>query len=574
MAELLDALEVAQTVIFVLLAVFTLRQWVRHRDAPSAWAAATFATLGAVVLVGIFLPEDPSGAALWAEKALVAVLLLFPYLLYRFASSFRPFPRAVDAAAGVLTAVACGSIFLFDELPEGDDERTDAFTAYLVLVLAYWTVLTLVVAVSLWRSGRGRPTVVRRRMRTLAVAALGLVAALLLSSTGSDDDDRNPNAVDVVTAVLVIAIGPLFLVGLTPPALLLAAWRRPEEEALYDAEAALMGATSTADVAAGVLPHVVRTTGGAGAALIRPDGTAVASYGPVPRDGAGGTTMSVPLRTGRLTVAADAYTPFFGRSEQVLLERIARLADLALQRAELADRERAVAADLEAANEAMRDFVAIASHDLRTPIAAIRGYAQLIDGSWDSLPDADKREHARTIARQAGHLSRIVTDLLTVSRLDTGALQPEREPVAVGDVVRQIVGDLRLGHDVEVDVDEGTEVHADVDHVTRIVRNLVENADSYGDPPIVVSARRNGSHVELRVRDHGDGVPEDFLPRLFGRFARSDRSASRSKHGTGLGLSIVRGLARAGGGDAWYEPAGPGACFAVRLPAHPEEPCS
>jgi signal transduction histidine kinase len=135
-----------------------------------------------------------------------------------------------------------------------------------------------------------------------------------------------------------------------------------------------------------------------------------------------------------------------------------------------------------------------------------------------------------------------------------------------------VVDDLGGADETRIELDGGLVVLADVDHASRMVRNLLENARHHGEAPVVVSARRTDDHVELRVRDHGPGVPEDFGPRLFQRFARSDEAkGGRAAHGTGLGLSIVRGLARAADGDAWYEPESLGACFVVSFPAAPPQ---
>ena len=105
-------------------------------------------------------------------------------------------------------------------------------------------------------------------------------------------------------------------------------------------------------------------------------------------------------------------------------------------------------------------------------------------------------------------------------------------------------------------------------HLTRILDNYVGNAVKYGDPPICIEAELVGDFVELRVRDHGPGVPPELVPRLFTKFDRGDTPATRATHGTGLGLSIVKGLAEANHGDARYQRNEPnGGCFVVRLPA-------
>jgi signal transduction histidine kinase len=133
-------------------------------------------------------------------------------------------------------------------------------------------------------------------------------------------------------------------------------------------------------------------------------------------------------------------------------------------------------------------------------------------------------------------------------------------------VVTDTVEELHVDGVVTV-VDGPVHVEADRDHVVRIVGNLVTNAGKYGAGPIEVRVRRNGGLASLEVRDHGDGVPEAFVPVMFDTFTQADRGDTRSARGLGLGLSIVASLAEANNGKVRYEPAGPGARFVVELPA-------
>jgi signal transduction histidine kinase len=167
--------------------------------------------------------------------------------------------------------------------------------------------------------------------------------------------------------------------------------------------------------------------------------------------------------------------------------------------------------------------------------------------------------------RQARQMARMIDDLLTVSRIEAGALDTRAEVVKVRGALDEIVEEFgRPAPEIVVRADDVAAL-VDPDHLHRIVANFVGNAMKYGSPPVELEAHADGQWVEIRVRDHGNGIPDELIPRLFGKFARGESSASLG--GTGLGLSIVQGLARANGGDAWYEPNDPsGSCFAVRLP--------
>ncbi|MDQ1402291.1 MAG: hypothetical protein QOG03_607 [Actinomycetota bacterium] len=228
---------------------------------------------------------------------------------------------------------------------------------------------------------------------------------------------------------------------------------------------------------------------------------------------------------------------------------------------------RAGEAALVAANQAMREFVAVASHELRTPTSVIHGFAATMEHRWEQLADDDKREYLGAIWRAGDRLARLVEDLLTVSRIDAGAdeLAPVRLDVAA--LVRSVLDDFgEQAAAVAVDVEDGLAVMANSEHARRIIGNYLENALRYGGPPVTIEARGDGPLARITVIDEGEGVPADFEPRLFERFARAENEATRATTGTGLGLSIVRSLAQATGGDAWYERVGGCTRFEATLP--------
>lgn len=222
--------------------------------------------------------------------------------------------------------------------------------------------------------------------------------------------------------------------------------------------------------------------------------------------------------------------------------------------------------ELHAVNQAMKDFVTVASHDLRSPITAILGFAVMLNKTWDRSGDKEKRQYLEIVERQARQLSRLVDDLLTMSEVEAGAIDTSMVDTPVEDVVARGIEFYSHLTELETSIAPELSVRADPDHLQRIIANFVGNALRYGKPPIEISAAAVNGSVEILVRDHGEGVPDDFLPRLFEKFARADTEATRLEKGSGLGLSIVRGLAEANGGEVWYEKAEPqGACFGVRL---------
>ena len=227
-----------------------------------------------------------------------------------------------------------------------------------------------------------------------------------------------------------------------------------------------------------------------------------------------------------------------------------------------AERER------EASTEAMRDFVAIASHDLRTPITIVKGMGLTLRDRWESIPPETRRRQLDAIVRNSGVLAGLVDDLLVVSRIESGSIDRQPANVEIAAVCRQIMTDM--GEiDFELRIPEHLKVLVDPSHLDRMLINYIRNARAYGSPPYRIEAWAENGSMWIAVVDHGAGVPAVFEPRLFEKFARADKQQSKEKGGSGLGLSIVRGLARAANGDAWYERIAPSESrFYVRLPAN------
>lgn len=223
--------------------------------------------------------------------------------------------------------------------------------------------------------------------------------------------------------------------------------------------------------------------------------------------------------------------------------------------------------DLVRANETMQDFVATASHELRTPLTAVIGFGELVKERAVELNDSESIEFAEVIVRAAGRASRLVDNLLTLSKIQAHIVEACPTQLTLGSIVPEVLQDGAAAADIEADIAPELSVFADRDHVVRILSNLITNAVKYGRDPITLSAHSDGEQVEIRIRDRGPGVPADFIDRLFDRFARA--GSVRQSDGTGLGLSIVRGLARANRGDAFYEAADDGSVFGVRLPVRP-----
>ena len=231
---------------------------------------------------------------------------------------------------------------------------------------------------------------------------------------------------------------------------------------------------------------------------------------------------------------------------------------------ELAEAFNQMAAQLTQARDAERAVLLSVSHDLRTPLTSIRGYAEGIeDGTVES------RQAAGVIGREAGRLERMVGDLLALARLRQGVLEVRREPVDLAAVAREAEERLRPRAQqagVRVTVQGGTAL-ASADHgrALQVVSNLLENAIRVSPEGETVTVAVAPGLIE--VSDRGPGVPVEDMPRAFERFHLRMRSGRGSVEGAGLGLAIVRELTEAMGGRASVAEAPQGgARFTVRLP--------
>lgn len=218
-------------------------------------------------------------------------------------------------------------------------------------------------------------------------------------------------------------------------------------------------------------------------------------------------------------------------------------------------------AELQRLNTSMREFVATTSHDLRTPLTSMMGFAQTLNDLGDQLSDDEFRACLEGILRGSERAARLVDALFTLSQIEAGVISARAQNVVAADAAREAVS--LSGTEAEVQIADDVTVRADADHFQRMVLNLLSNARHHGSPPLVVRADVVDGMVEILVSDHGPGVAAEFRPQLFDSFTRADPGGRR---GAGLGLSIVRGLAEANDGEAFYRPRSDGSTFGVRLP--------
>jgi signal transduction histidine kinase len=241
----------------------------------------------------------------------------------------------------------------------------------------------------------------------------------------------------------------------------------------------------------------------------------------------------------------------FSANDTELLQLVAERVALAVERAQL----HSAMVELD---EMKLNFVAIASHELRTPATAVYGALTTLRARAGTLAPEVRAELEETAWEQSERMRRLIEQLLDLSRLDARSLRVERRELDLHELLADLSGDLA---DVELDVDPAIRIEADPLVLDRVITNLLANARSYGKPPIRIGVEENGEFVRIWIRDEGEGVPPELVPRLFERFQRGDAG-----QGSGLGLSIARAYATAHGGDLLYEPSSMGTQFTLVLP--------
>jgi len=552
---------VINSVSLAALAVVAVRLWIIHRSSAAVWLALAFTAIGLLVTVGRLVPSHPHGAAEYlAQRLDIELLVLFPFLVYRFATTFVPPGLLLRRLVPALTIALTVFTFALPNIPATGESWSPGFFVYVVAFFVHWTMLSISVTVRLLFAGRGQPSVSAKRMHMLAFAAATLTIALL--GTTFANDQSSPGALVVQLIALASILG--FYLGIDPPRIVRAYWRMPEQTRLQEAWQGLVTlAVDRPEVAARIAAPAAELVGARGLVVIDGAGNELASWGTV-------DTNRVVIEEHGVTFVASTspYAPFFGQDELRTLHTIAGLTATALDRVRLFEQEHETRLALERANELMTNFVALAAHELRTPVTTIHGFVQTLNHVGERLSEAQKVELREALEEQTHRMAALVEQLLDLSRLDADAVDVRPQVVELEPRLRQVVAIAAPGRtdQVEVSVPEKASAHVDPQILDHVVTNLVTNAFRYGRAPIRVTATAENGRLCVAVEDSGPGVAREIEETLFDRFTRAGVARDRVA-GAGLGLAIARAYARAHRGDLRYERGDPtGARFVVDLP--------
>jgi len=272
---------------------------------------------------------------------------------------------------------------------------------------------------------------------------------------------------------------------------------------------------------------------------------------------------------GQLVVVRRRGTRPLGEQDSRFLSVVAAQLASVAERAEL-QRDATEAEVLRQANELKTALLSAVSHDMRTPLASIKAAAGSLGQSDVDWSDTESAEFAASIEQQADRLDRIVANLLDLSRMEAGALQPQLALHDVGALIEDVLGRLRertAGHTLRVSIDDDLPpASLDYVEIDQVLSNLVENAAKYAPrgSVIEIAARAARGMIEIEVADHGPGIPPESAARIFEPFFRVRREGPT---GIGLGLAVAKGLVEAHGGTiAARDREGGGARFTFTLP--------
>lgn len=202
------------------------------------------------------------------------------------------------------------------------------------------------------------------------------------------------------------------------------------------------------------------------------------------------------------------------------------------------------------------DLVATLAHELRSPLTGMKGFVQAVLNRWDKLTDEQKKFMLSTALVDADRLSRLITEMLDVARLDTGRLQLHRRPAEPLAIIHRVIDNISIGTTRQISLADPVaggpvsvpDIYADPDKFAQVITNLIENAVRHGDGDVLVTVTPLDGAVQFVVEDEGPGISEDARERVFTKFWKGGSSA-----GTGLGLYVVGGLVNAHGGEIVIE---------------------
>lgn len=586
MNTVLQFLQYAGTVAFVLLGTVSIVDFVRTPTRRHGYIAMSLGMLGAVSLLGRINTALGGHLPFIPQVDLVAFQLSAGGLLMLRNSFIRvPLWGWFLAIAGLGGSAALAVVV---GTPAAPAVASPVQSLAILAVVASWCIAVGEPAVRFALASRGLPVVQRRRLEALSFGYAGIVIILLTVFLPRQASTNS--TVQVLISLSVLVIAPALYVGFAPPRSLRRVWRESEEEPYREAvRELLLFSENRATLAHRSLDWALRLVGADFGMVLDGDGNLLAVTGAEPAvaaeratellgaenpvlgpDGGlvgGAVVLPLPLDNGKgyLMVEAGPFTPLFGQEEVTRLRQYAAALTAALDRVRVAERVIAL-------EEVKSRFLKLASHEMRGPLALVKGYLSMVmDGS---LGVEELQKVLPMIQARLEQMTGMLNEMLDTARLEDDRLELKAERfdmrhavTAVAEALMPLAGPQRP---VNISLPEHeVPVVADRARIETIVTNLIDNAIKYsprgGHIDCIVEVR--GGEALVAVTDHGIGIAREDMKTLFTRFGRITSDATVSIPGTGLGLYLSRELARLQQGELTARSeAGQGSTFTLQLP--------
>ncbi|HET7466833.1 MAG TPA: HAMP domain-containing sensor histidine kinase [Candidatus Dormibacteraeota bacterium] len=578
MASVLQALDLVVQVAFVALAVFTLADWIRHRDRLRLWLVVALVSLSGLAVLAPVAAYVGLPGQLQVDAALV-LFVLSGYALLMFRDSLLPLGVRLRAAITVWVVVVAAIGVTADLSSNPVANQSGYQAAALGLIVATWVVCVIEPILRLGLASIGRPSVEGSRLRSLSLGYAGLVAVIVVSTVAAPVVQST--SARIITNAVVLLIVPLLYASFAPPLWLRQLWSRPEEEWLRGAlHELLLYSPDRPTLAARALAGGARMVGAPAGFIEDADGSILAAHGLTKKEAleiaakphGGHSTLRIPLDLtggqGMITILSGPITPLFGDWE------ISRLRGFAVSITAGLDRVSATAR-IAALEKAKTEFLDFASHELRGPMTVIKGYLTMIGaGSLGDVPPKAAAVVPLLIAK-ADEVNSMLEQMIETSRLEEGRLALKKERSDIAELTEEALQNLGpLVSDHEVDVHRPPQplwADVDPDRFQIVIRNLVTNAVKYSPSgtPVAIAVSRQNDHARISVKDSGIGIDKEDQRNLFTRFGRIESQATARTPGAGLGLWLSREIARMHDGDLTVESEpGKGSTFTLEIPLH------
>ena len=566
-------------VAFTLLGIVSLRLAVQRPSGILAWAAVSFLSIDAILVVALFVPSTQPGGAAWqiVIKFLVTLLVIFPWSLYRFARAISKRSKRVtsyisDGIAAILIALALFGVNwqLFWTLP-----RSAARDAFIVAFIGYLCIMPAIAGAKLLWSSRSQSTIVGKRLRLLATASLLLAAGLVLSFTRLGSGA--PGLVHFLVQCIGLVSAIMFVLALAAPKALRRYWNMSNESAINSAIGEIISYSSADDSIQRLLPPIAAACGSEAAAFFAGDGGVRAVFGITPgvaierrRMDEPERYIEQPLSNGSIVVWTNELWPFPSDDGKQMLVNVGGILDLIVSRRDADEMRhqleirtrveqslREQAGELERVNAELNQFVAVASHDLQAPMRNIIDYVDFLrqDIGTDLSANADEDMHFITTA--ASRMRELIEALLSYTRVGSAAI-PLTQRINVGEVVETSLQTLASAiNDVDGIVETGPmpTIQGDPTTLTQLFVNLIENCVKYRSPQrplrVTIKSFPHQDSTTYSITDNGEGVAAEFHTRIFTMFKRLHTDDDIP--GTGIGLAICQRIVERHGGNIWVQ---------------------